>query len=130
MQIKAVIFDLNDVFVSGSASDNEEMIEIAKKLREKGIKVFILSNIFGPGGKELFPGIIDKAYYLNETGFIKPDPRAWQFVLDENSLKAEECLYFDNMQFNVTGAQSLGIESYLFKGIKPLKETLKSHNLL
>lgn len=98
---------------------SEKMIAFAKHLREQGLKVFILSNNFKERADyyNQYPWMreaIDKVYFSWQTGFVKPDPRAWQFILSENNLKSEECIYFDDQQKNLDAAEVLGIKSYLF----------------
>ena len=77
-----------------------ELLEYAKELRKRGIKVFILSNNFKERAeyyRSNFPEIfanVDEAYFSWETGFVKPDRRAFQNILDQHELKPEECVYF------------------------------------
>ena len=59
-----------------------------------------------------FPQIfqcVDKAYFSWESGFVKPSVESLQLVLSENSLRSEECIYFDDSDDNIKVAQSLGI---------------------
>ena len=98
---------------------SERMVEFAKSLRKRGIKVFILSNNFKERSEYYghYPWMheaADKIYFSWQTGFIKPDVRAWQFILSENNLKPEDCVYFDDRQVNLDSAGSLGIQSYMF----------------
>ena len=98
---------------------SDEMVDFSKFLREKGIKVFVLSNNFKEraeyyGRYAWMHEAMDKVYFSWQTGFVKPDPKAWQLVLTENNLKPEECIYFDDNQKNLDSAQSVGIKSYLF----------------
>jgi len=60
-----------------------ELIELAKQIKQKGIKLFILSNNFKERSayyKKEFPSlkIFDKIYYSWETGFVKPNPEAFE----------------------------------------------------
>ena len=110
---------------------SEEMINFARELREKEIKVFILSNNFReradyyneyPWMRE----VVDKAYFSWQTGFVKPDPRAWQLILDENDLKPEECLFFDDQEKNLKAAESIGIRSFVFTSEENLKKDVRN----
>jgi putative hydrolase of the HAD superfamily len=100
-----------------------EVLEYVKKLRVKGVKVFILSRNFRERTvyfRNNFPEVfnnIDKAYFSWETGFVKPDQRAYKQVLEENHLKPEECIYFDDSEENIEAAKKLGIKAYKFKGL-------------
>ncbi len=109
---------------------SEEMVSLAKDLKAKGIKVFVLSNNFQERALYYadYPWmheVVDKAYFSWKDGFVKPDTRAWQIILNENKLKAEECLYFDDQQKNVAAAESLGIKSFLFENTEKLKRNIE-----
>jgi len=119
----------------GGETQSDKMVAFAKHLREKGIKIFILSNNFKERANyyEQYPWMheaIDKIYFSWQTGFVKPDPKAWQFVLSENNLKPEDCIYFDDQQKNLDSAQSIGIKSYLFTNEAELEEIINRLVLL
>jgi putative hydrolase of the HAD superfamily len=98
---------------------SEEMIALAKNLRKNNIKVITLSNNFRERAEhyEHYPWmneIVTKAYFSWQTGFVKPDKKAWELVLREQGLEAEECIYFDDQEKNLKAAESLGIRSFMF----------------
>ena len=111
--------------------ENVGMVALARELKQKGFRLFILSNNMNersayydknfPFLNELF----EKQYYSWKTGFIKPDPRAYQVVLEENNLKPEECIYFDDGVSRVAAAQALGIESYLFVSAEEVRKKIQ-----
>lgn len=110
------------------------MLNLARELKEqKGLQVFILSNNFAERSRyyrENFSfaylnEVVDKVYFSYETGFIKPNPEAWQNILRENDLKPEECIYFDNAQKNVDAAHNLGIKSYLFESPEVCRQKIE-----
>ena len=113
-----------------------EMIELAKELKHKGVKIFILSNNFIERAnyyKKTFPfleEILDKVYYSWQTGFVKPDSEAYKKLLVDNNLKSEECVYFDDSKENVEAAEKLGIKSFLFEGVECVKRLLKENELI
>ncbi|MCK4355061.1 HAD-IA family hydrolase [Candidatus Parcubacteria bacterium] len=104
-----------------------EMIELVKKLRNRGVKIFVLSNNFIERAnyyKKTFPfleEIFDKVYYSWQTGFVKPNPEAYKNLLVENNLKPEECIYFDDSKENIEVAKKLGIQSFVFEGVECVK---------
>lgn len=108
-----------------------EVTEYARKLRERGIKVFILSRNFKERTKyyrKNFPEIfdnVDKAYFSWETGLVKPDPKAYQAILEEYKLKPEECVYFDDNDENIEVARSLGIHVQKYEGLESAKGFLE-----
>ncbi|TRZ64491.1 MAG: HAD family hydrolase [Spirochaetia bacterium] len=108
-----------------------EMIELAKELKNKGIKIFILSNNFSERAdfydKTFFflKQIADKIYYSWQTGFVKPNTEAYKLILSENNLKPEECAYFDDSEKNIKVANGLGIKSFIFKGAEEIRKVLE-----
>lgn len=113
---------------------SEKMIAFAKKLKEGGIKVIILSNNFKErafyyGHYPWIHDAVDRTYFSWKTGFIKPDIRAWELVLSENNLKAGECIYFDNKEENLKAAENIGIKSFLFT-TEDESEEIVNKNLL
>lgn len=124
MQIKAIIFDVFGVFYKQKflllGSYDEDMISLAKNLKDRGIRVFALSNSFG----EFLPlkDCFDKIYFCSEIGFYKPDFRALNFLLEKENLKPEDCLYFDDTRENIEMGERIGIKSFLFESVD---ETIK-----
>jgi|SRR3989344_865866 len=108
------------------------MVSFAKKLREKGIKVFILSNNFKE--RSLYYNhyswvheAVDKIYFSWQTGFVKPDIRAWKNILEENDLKPGECIYFDDQEKNLKASTEAGIKAFQFITEKELEKIVNMH---
>lgn len=108
-----------------------ELIDYAKGLRQKGLKVFVLSNNFKERTtyyrqnlSEIFKDL-DGEYFSWETGFVKPDPKAYENILEKNNLKAEECVYFDDSDKNVEAARSLGIHAEKYEGLEKTKSAIE-----
>ncbi|KKR07458.1 MAG: HAD-superfamily hydrolase, subfamily IA, variant 3 [Parcubacteria group bacterium GW2011_GWC2_39_14] len=116
-------------------TDIPEMLELAENMKKQGLKIFILSNNlrerthFYEETFSFLKTLPEKGYYSWQTGFVKPDERAYKLILEENDLKPEECLYFDDSEKNVEVANSLGIKSYKFENLEKLKEQLRQNNL-
>jgi len=112
-------------------TDIPEMLAIAQKLKDAGLKIFILSNNLRERTKyyhetfSFLKTLPEKVYFSWQTGFVKPDERAYQLILNENYLKPEECLYFDDSSKNVEVANSLAIKSFVFKDLEKLKSDLE-----
>ncbi len=56
-----------------------------------------------------FKDCFDKFYLSHEINLRKPDIDIYEFVLNENNLKADECLFIDDTKDNTDTASSLGI---------------------
>lgn len=98
---------------------SEDMVLLAHDIKQKGLKVFLLSNNFKEraeyyGHYPWMQDVVDATYFSWKTGFVKPDLRAWETLLKENNLVAEDCLYFDDQEKNIKAAESLGIKSFLY----------------
>ncbi|HEY9480797.1 MAG TPA: HAD-IA family hydrolase [Candidatus Paceibacterota bacterium] len=109
---------------------SESMVSFAKELRTKGIKVFILSNNFKERAEyyDHYPWVhdaVDKIFFSWQTGFVKPDTRAWTSILEEHGLKADQCVYFDDQEKNLKAAESVGIKSYMFTDEKDLERIVR-----
>ena len=111
----------------GAEKPSERMIAFATSLRQKGILVFILSNNFKERAEFYghYPWIheaVDKVYFSWQTGFVKPDANAWKLVLDENDLRPEECIYFDDQQKNLDASEKVGIKAFMFTNEEELEK--------
>lgn len=112
--------------------ESDEMIQYASKLRSRGIKIIILSNNFKEraeyyGHYIWMHEVVDKAYFSWQTGFVKPDIKAWKLILSENDLKPENCIYFDDQEKNLLAAEEVGIKSYLFTNELDLKNIIENN---
>lgn len=111
---------------------SEEMIALARNLKERGIKVITLSNNFKEradyyGHYPWMHDLMDKTYFSWQTGIVKPDVEAWKRVLADFSLAPSECLYFDDQEKNLAAAESLGIESFMFSGPEKARDVIEMH---
>jgi putative hydrolase of the HAD superfamily len=110
---------------------NQEVIDLVKKLKKKGIKAFVLSNNFKERVvyyRKNFSEMLntfDDAYFSFETGFVKPESQAFENILEKNGLRADECLYFDDSSKNVASAKELGIEAIEYTDLKSAKKIMK-----
>ena len=89
-------------------------------LREKGLKVYCLSNISDKicrdCAKELeFLKYTDGRILSYEEKLIKPDPAIYQLLLKRYDLKADECIFIDDLENNVKAARELGIHGIVFQ---------------
>ncbi|HEX8993861.1 MAG TPA: HAD-IA family hydrolase [Candidatus Paceibacterota bacterium] len=126
---KAIILDFFGVLVENDIA-NTDLIALMREMKEKGSLLFVMSN----ADEDLWAQQIakhdflsqgfDKLYYSGQTGLMKPDPRAYQLILQENDLQPEDCIYFDDGKTNIEVVQSLGIESYLFAGAEDARSRL------
>ena len=68
-------------------------------------------------GFDIFTCCFNKAYFSNEIHLRKPDPKSFQYILDDANLKPEDTLFIDDSPQHVKGAQEVALQTYwLTKG--------------
>lgn len=110
-----LIFDWNDPIIPVKG-----MEDFVRECKEKGYGIYLLSNasVAQPvywlriPGHQYFDGTVVSAL----EKIMKPDVRIYQILLDRYGLKAEECLFIDDVERNIRGAEKAGIRGYLFDG--------------
>lgn len=94
---------------------------IQKLAREKQFRLILLSNTnemhidFIKKNVSFyndFKACFDKFYLSNEIHLRKPNADIYNFVLKENNLNPEECLFIDDTKENTMAAEKLGIHTW------------------
>ena len=100
------------------------MVDIIKKIKQNGGKLFLLSNISKgfaekynevPQLKELFD-LFDGLVFSAPIGLTKPNADIFNHLLTKYNLIAEESIFIDDNKNNILGAEKVGINGYLFDG--------------
>ena len=107
---------------------NDELIDLIRQEIKSIYKVGMLSNaganwlgrIFKPADIELF----DEIVLSFQTGFVKPDPRAYQAILEKLGLEPYECVFVDDVELYVTAARELGMKAVWYKEFIQAKEEI------
>ena len=113
---------------------NRELLNLLKKLKPE-VKKAVINN----GLKTLFRGFLAK-YDLSiefdamsnsaEEGVKKPDPKIYLDTCQKLGVQPEECLFVDDDENNIKGAEILGMKAVYFKGAEDLEKEFKLLNLL
>lgn len=61
---------------------------------------------------------------------VKPNPAIYKLLLNRFSLIPDECLFIDDMQINIDGAENVGIHGHRFDGAQELAACLKQQGIL
>ena len=102
----------------------KEMISLVNDLHKNGKRLYLLSNIsvgFANAYSEvkwideLF-SVFDGLVFSGPLGIVKPNTDIYKYLINEYSLNADECLFIDDTEKNIKGAQLAGISGYLFDG--------------
>lgn len=59
-----------------------------------------------------FYNLFNKVYYSHEIGLRKPNPEAFNIILNENDLNVNEVLFIDDSIQHIKTAKKLGIKTY------------------
>ncbi len=87
--------------------------ELLPKLKEKGYKLYVLSN-YSKLLYEMHTSDCDFHQYMDGevisymTGHTKPDKEIYNYIIDKYQLDPAECLFFDDRAANVDAAIALG----------------------
>ena len=121
-----------DEMFSGAIPETEAAIG---DLHARGVPIWGLTNM--PAEKadwclSLSPAFarFDGMVVSGREGAIKPDPRAYQRVLDRAGMAAGEMLFVDDSPTNIEAAHRLGFDVHLFDDPAALRPALKSRGLL
>ena len=127
----------DDVDVMGWFLRNGEQMAVKRPevwdkvaaLKENGYKIYLLSNyseelfhVHTKGAK--FLDVLDGEVVSYQVHALKPDREIYEILLEKYSLKAEECLFFDDRMDNVEGAKKVGIQAIQVTSREMLNETL------
>lgn len=91
----------------------------------KNYKLFLLSNSneihYIRYIKELneymdFRSLFEDVWFSHEKGMRKPEPEFYLGLLHENNLRAQESLFIDDLDVNISAAQSHGIKTHYING--------------
>jgi len=99
----------------------KERVELLKVL-SKRYNLYMLSNtsalhvqvfekMFLDLAGESMHKIFKKIYYSHEIGWHKPDKEAWEYVIKDSGIKAEETLFLDDDIHNIKASQELGFQA-------------------
>ncbi|NJX14977.1 HAD family hydrolase [Tamlana crocina] len=59
-----------------------------------------------------FKDCFDAFYLSHEINLVKPNPNIFEFVLKENQLEPNQCLFIDDNQSNIESANNLGFNTW------------------
>ncbi|MBN2325873.1 MAG: HAD family phosphatase [Candidatus Omnitrophica bacterium] len=113
----------------------DETIRLLPLLRRRGHKLYVLSNFIRESFTALRPALsfldhFDGVVVSYEAGMVKPDREIYEFLLSKFHLAPKECIFIDDMEANVRGAQNAGVNTILFESPRQLIEQLEIIGIL
>jgi epoxide hydrolase-like predicted phosphatase len=87
------------------------MLEAVRRAREGGIRTALVSNSWGVHRypHDLFEELFDGIVISGEEGMRKPSRRMYELGAQRAGASAEECVYVDDLPFNLKPAEELGM---------------------
>ena len=112
----------------------DSRVKSIQKVKLK-FKIFLLSNTnsihiaefkrkIGDLEYYKFYNLFEKIYYSHEIGHRKPNKEAFQIILNENNLIANEVLFIDDSYQHIKAAKSLSINTHHLKDDEDLTAIL------
>ena len=108
-----------DVLAMLSGEVRPQMVQAQRRIKEAGLRQALLTNNFTSGDQadmgyrrpevEEAMSIYDCVIESSKAGVRKPDPAAYQLVLDALDLPADRIVYLDDLGINLTPARALGM---------------------
>lgn len=117
-----------------SLSPMPGMEGILKKLSDTGIKIAMLSDtaeMFADARRTwLFSEYFDHIFMSFEIGYKKPDPHAYQTVIDYYAVQPKQIFFIDDIAGNVDAAKQLGLDGAVFTDSEQLARDLQQAGIL
>ena len=109
----------------------EGMYGLLQEYKAKGYTLLGLTNWSSETFcqvKDVYPifKLLDGMVVSAEEHCIKPSPRIYQILLERFGLNASDCVFIDDRQPNVDGADAVGMTGILFTSAQDLREKLES----
>jgi putative hydrolase of the HAD superfamily len=109
---------------------NDEMLHLARQLKESGVKIAILSNMQSDMLKVMrakFPWLdeFDVQMYSCEVGMVKPELEVYLECARRLGVEPAQALFLDDKDKNTIGAAKAGMHALLFDcDINPVEKKL------
>ena len=119
MDYNITLEEFKNIYVNNNKFFNDT-IEIIKKLKNLGYKVYLLSNLkeidYEKFIKHFDISIFDELFLSFKLGMLKPNDDIYQYVINKLNTKPENIYFFDDNKENVEGAIKNGINAYQVTG--------------
>ena len=117
-----------------SINVNSDMYALIDHLKEKQLQVGLLSNIETRVAKLIHSFDLYQPFepclLSCEIGYDKPDPRAYEILLNKIDLPAEQIVFIDDRIENIEAAQKLGIDAILFTSHAQIEKELRARGAI
>jgi epoxide hydrolase-like predicted phosphatase len=107
---------LIDRLFAGMKPD-QAMLDAVAAAKRAGIRTGLISNSWGHGryDRSLFPELFDGWVISGEEGMRKPEPRMYELGAERIGLEPPQCVFVDDLPFNLKPALELGMATVLHR---------------
>lgn len=107
----------------------EGMYSLLQDLKADGYPLYGLTNWSAETFcqvQDRYPifGLLDGKVVSGEEHCLKPSPEIYRILLDRYHLNPAECIFIDDRESNLRGAEAVGIQGMLFTGADTLRREL------
>jgi 2-haloacid dehalogenase len=113
----------------------EPTVEILRALKAAGVPCYALTNMETwtyPDRRERYPFLrcFDGSVVSGFEGVAKPDPRAFELLLERFGLDPARTVFIDDSRANVEAARGVGLQAVRFESPEQLRAVLQDAGLL
>lgn len=105
------------------------MCEVLADLKQRGYKLYGLTNwcskVYEVMNTYPIFKLLDGQVISCEEHIIKPDAAIYHRLLEKLNLKADECVFTDDREVNIIGAEACGIKGIVFHNAEQFKQELE-----
>lgn len=117
--------------VKGMIRRYDYAIPWIKELKEKGYHVYVISNFAHKAHMDCIEALdflneIDGGILSYQVKLIKPAPEIYRLLCSKYDLKAEECVFIDDLPKNVEAARNEGMQGIVFQTLEQAREELEA----
>lgn len=109
------------------------LVDYIRHLRKVGYKTAILSNsprsLYAETQKHGLNSLFDIILCSEEAGVTKPNPKMYELMLQRLGITAEEAVFVDDRDYNVAGANAVGLTGVLYTGLAELEAEFERRGL-
>ncbi len=102
-----------------------------RELKKQGYHVYVISNFAHKAHRDCMDALdflkeLDGGILSYQVKLIKPAPEIYRLLCSRYGLKAEECVFIDDVRENVEAAEREGMKGIIFESREQAQEALKA----
>jgi 2-haloacid dehalogenase len=110
-------------------------VAVLTRLAEAGVPLYAITNFSSEKfveAKKRWPffSLFRDIVVSGDERLLKPEAAIFHLCLQRNGLKAEDCVFVDDVARNIDGARAVGIDAILFENAGQLERDLQARGIL